>query len=312
MARRFDLVAYLKLFRFPLVFTAIADSWAGYFVSYLLASQHGEPWAFQVSRLGNLALISGGLYLFGMSLNDIADQKKDKESAPNKVIPSGRVSPRGAVIASSMMLGLSILGVFTAPVQSQIRIQVVWGLALLAILLYDLGWVKIPPIMGLVRVFNFSIGLVTTRFLDPLDVTLLVAPEFLYVTALTYVSTLEDVALDKLRLRGGIIGMGLAVLLAACLYSTAYYVRFPLIWAGGWHQAIVLAIAWIQVAWLVRRGWNAADKRGIMLLVRDGVAGIIVLDAVLVAGAVNWIHALIVGALILPAILSLAIFKRLA
>ena len=71
--RRFDLVAYLKLVRFPLVFTAIADSAAGYFIGRLGGDDPITP------TLGLLALSSAGLYLSGMALNDIADLPKVDE-----------------------------------------------------------------------------------------------------------------------------------------------------------------------------------------------------------------------------------------
>ena len=66
------------------------------------------------------------------------------------------------------------------------------------------------------------------------------------------------------------------------------------------------------MAWIVRRAWTARDKKGIMLLVRDGVGGIIFLDAAIVASVSGPIPGLCVAALSLPAILSVAIFKRLA
>src|SRR5439155_720032 len=80
-----DLVAYLKLFRFPLVFTAIADSAAG----YLAAS-----FQLEIGTLTLLAVSSAGLYFFGMALNDIADRERDKQLAPGRVLPSGRLSLR--------------------------------------------------------------------------------------------------------------------------------------------------------------------------------------------------------------------------
>ena len=72
--KRFDVVAYLKLFRFPLVFTAIADSAAG----HVIGRSYGRPeQGYTLPALGKLALMSAGLYLFGMALNDLADRKKE-------------------------------------------------------------------------------------------------------------------------------------------------------------------------------------------------------------------------------------------
>ncbi|HXX95082.1 MAG TPA: hypothetical protein VEN81_15760, partial [Planctomycetota bacterium] len=75
------MIAFLKLFRFPLVFTAIADSAAG----YLVVGRSADLFI-----LALLAVTSAGLYCFGMAMNDIADRDRDREIAPNRVLPSGR------------------------------------------------------------------------------------------------------------------------------------------------------------------------------------------------------------------------------
>jgi hypothetical protein len=49
-----------------------------------------------------------------------------------------------------------------------------------------------------------------------------------------------------------------------------------------------------------------------MMIVRDGVAGVILVDASLVISADHLVHGLVLAALLVPATLSLAIFKRLA
>ena len=74
---RFDVLAYLRLFRFPLIFTAIADSATGYL---LRTSWRGDP---DPLTLLLLAVSSAGLYCFGMAMNDIADRHRDREIAPN-------------------------------------------------------------------------------------------------------------------------------------------------------------------------------------------------------------------------------------
>ncbi|HLY74131.1 MAG TPA: hypothetical protein VKU80_08440, partial [Planctomycetota bacterium] len=104
MARRVDVVAYLKLFRFPLVFTAIADSATG---RLLVSCDFRAAWP----TLGLLALASAGLYFFGMSLNDIADRIRDKDIAPGRVLPSGRLGLGAARVACFAALAASLLGI---------------------------------------------------------------------------------------------------------------------------------------------------------------------------------------------------------
>lgn len=306
MGRRFDLVAYLKLFRFPLVFTAIADSWAGG-----MTTNHSLQW----STLGLLAVASGGLYLFGMALNDIADRDKDRRSAPGKVIPSGRVSLRGAVVGASVMLAVSFVAILVAAGSFRVQALVVWGCVLLCILAYDLHWVKAPPIMGLVRACNALLGMSVGRGLDVIGPTwvlvALVAPLFGYVTCLTYVSTLEDGPIDRRKVVGGAIGMSVFALLAACV--------IPLLmatWGGVSFSSIQmvpgLVPAWILVGWIGRRAWKAKERKDVMLVVRDGVAGIILVDAALVLASYDLEKGLITAGLLIPAIFCLFLFKKLA
>ncbi len=305
--RRFDVVAYLKLFRFPLVFTAIADSATGHVIGQTL----GRPGAYTLPALGKLAAMSAGLYLFGMALNDLADRRKDEKQAPTKVLPSGRVSVRGAWMASLGVLALSIGALLLIPPAPTLRQVVVWTLTLAAIGLYDFGLGKYPPMMGLVRALNFSLGVAASGEWKLWEMVLAALPEFIYVTALTYVSTLEDTALSRRRLGWGVSAMGLGLLTAAVLVPA---VRRAL---GGEVPGLLQELeaivgAWLVIAWLGRRAWKAADRRGVMLLVRDGVACIILLNAIYLASVQLWIPALAVASLIVPAALSLAIFKRLA
>src|SRR5262245_6322048 len=130
--RRFDVALYLKLFRFPLVFTAIADSAAG----YLIASTVVQP-----SAMILLALSSTGLYFFGMALNDIVDRDRDRQIAPNRVIPSGRLTLKAAKIAAFLALFVSLISISlildTPFLELFVQRIVTWGLVVLYIVLYD-------------------------------------------------------------------------------------------------------------------------------------------------------------------------------
>lgn len=315
MAGRFDVVAYLKLFRFPLVFTAIADSAAG----CLLVRW---PGMIQGSVLALLAVSSAGLYFFGMALNDIADREKDKASAPGRVLPSGRLSLRAARSAAVLALLISLGAVVAiSPVDLLQRIAF-WLLTVLAICAYNL-FLKFPPVMGLVRAFNLLLGAASAGDTLGMFITwalcLLALPMFVYVTSLTYASTLEDVGPDRTRLAFAVAGMALGALLAAGLapvfnavdgWSAASGAGRMVKSAMKHWQGFVFATP--LVAWLLRRAWAARDKKGIMLLIRDGVGGIILLDAAFLASGYGLTPAVYVAALVIPAAVSVAIFKRLA
>ena len=82
------LLALLQLTRMALVFTAIAD---GYCTALLRRNVFGDEDVLDPRRMISIAAISVGLYGFGMSLNDIADRKRDLHIASHRPLPSGRV-----------------------------------------------------------------------------------------------------------------------------------------------------------------------------------------------------------------------------
>jgi 4-hydroxybenzoate polyprenyltransferase len=310
MARRFDLVAYLKLFRFPLVFTAVADSAAGYLIA--------NPSSLQPLTMVLLALCSTGLYFFGMALNDIADRERDQDLAPNRVLPSGRLTLKSAKVAAFTALGFSfaaILLVLDTPILQRVA---VWGLLVFCISAYNL-FLKIPPMMGFVRAFNLLLGVAAGRIIgldisgQPWQYAMLAFPTLVYVSSLTYVSTLEDVGPSRTKLMVGTALMSVGALLAAmtgpAVQIAVYFAPFS---EAAFRSPSAFLFSIVLIGWIVRRAAHAEDKKGVMLLVRDGVAGIIVLDAALLASFEDVMTGLLVASLLGPAALSVAIFKRLA
>jgi 4-hydroxybenzoate polyprenyltransferase len=320
--KRFDVVAYLKLFRFPLVFTAIADSAAGY-----LLGAYEDP--VQVRTMVLLALASSGLYLFGMAFNDIADFKKDQQLAPNKVLPSGRVSPGGARIAAWTVLMVSLCAILAVREGPTLQRVILWAAILGAILGYDSHLLKYPPTMGLVRALNVLLGLGCRQVivlqgaprvgeLKVWECAILILPTLIYVSGLTYVSTLEDVEFSRGTLTVGVGMMSAGALLAVVAFPLLLFmfvsdltgrVSFPPVGIVRWPESMApLGL----IAWLLSRALRAKDRKGVMLLVRDGVAGIILLDSMILLGAGLPRQGLWIAALLLPAAAAVAIFKRLA
>lgn len=310
MARRFDLVAYLKLFRFPLVFTAMADSATGYLIE--------NPSSLQPLTMVLLALCSAGLYFFGMALNDIADRERDKDLAPNRVIPSGRLTLRGARVAAFTALGVSLAAVLLILDKPILQRVVTWAIVVFFIAAYNL-FLKIPPTMGFVRAFNLLLGVAAGRIIgfdmasQPWQYAMLAVPTLVYVSSLTYVSTLEDVGPSRTKLMVGTALMAVAALLAALAgpvtHMVVYFEPFS---EAAFRSPWAFLFSIVLIGWIVRRAAHADDKKGVMLLVRDGVAGIIVLDAALLASFEDAMTGLLVASLLGPAALSVAVFKRLA
>ncbi|MEE2521910.1 UbiA family prenyltransferase [Pseudarthrobacter sp. J75] len=96
--------SYLELVRAPAVLTVLGDTLAG-------GSAAGHSLG---GRRMALPLASACLYAGGMALNDYADRDVDSRERPERPIPSGRISPRNALTAASVLtvagLGLSAAG----------------------------------------------------------------------------------------------------------------------------------------------------------------------------------------------------------
>lgn len=312
--RRVDVVAYLKLFRFPLVFTAIADSATG---RLLVGGEFSTSWP----TLLLLAVSSAGLYFFGMSLNDIADRARDKELAPGRMLPSGRLSLGAALTACFTALAISLIALLAIRETPLAQRFIVWLHVCFFICAYNL-FLKIPPVMGLVRASNVLMGVFASLDLHSAGnswhaVIGVAVPSFVYVTALTYVSTLEEGTPNRVKLGIGAAFMVVGAGLTSFVVSLADALRS----FGRWHPVEIfesldkpwapLPFISILAGWIGWRAWKAEDKKGVMLLVRDGIGGIIFVDAALLAAYYPY-AACAVAALIVPAIVSVALFKKLA
>jgi hypothetical protein len=135
------LAPYLRLMRFPLVFTVIGDAWA---VRWMAADVSG-PWG--VPPVGQLALLAGVsfcLYAFGMVLNDVLDARHDALNFPARSIPSGQVKrARAGLLAIAFALAA---GALAWPLgRPSFDIAVTTALLILA---YN-GGLKRVPLLGL-------------------------------------------------------------------------------------------------------------------------------------------------------------------
>jgi len=141
--------AYLQLLRLPTVFTAMADIFLGFILTY----RGFQP----LDKLLGLLGASCGLYLAGMVFNDVFDRKQDALERPNRPIPSGRVSVMAAVVLGIVLMAGGVASAWTVNVWSQII-----ALALVpAILGYDavLKRTSLGPLgMGLCRFLNVMLG----------------------------------------------------------------------------------------------------------------------------------------------------------
>ena len=98
---RWPLKPYLQLVRLPNVFTAAADSLAGWL---LVGGGLAEP-----GRWLPLSAASMAIYAAGIALNDVFDYEIDLDERPGRPLPSGRVSRRFAAWLGGILLALGPL-----------------------------------------------------------------------------------------------------------------------------------------------------------------------------------------------------------
>lgn len=152
---RGGLLSYLRLCRFPAVFTALADIFAGYLLTHTSLS----PLPTFLWLLG----ASAGLYLSGMVFNDLFDFEQDSRERPSRPLPSGEVSRRNAALFGSGLMAGGLVCAWMADWRSLVIASAVAVL----ILLYD-GVLKRTPLgpltMGACRAGNLLLGASTAGF----------------------------------------------------------------------------------------------------------------------------------------------------
>jgi 4-hydroxybenzoate polyprenyltransferase len=182
--------AYLQLTRPANVVTAVADIWAGFAIAGAWDAMatnwiYGDQ-DFWLNLLW-LSLSTIGLYGGGVAFNDIADAELDAVERPERPIPSGRVSKKGAIGMASLLLLAGIASAF------QVN-NIAGGLAIAVAccaLLYDY-WGKhqhiFGPInMGLCRSGNLLLGISVVPALLNTTWYLGLLP-LVYVAAITIIS----------------------------------------------------------------------------------------------------------------------------
>ncbi len=113
------LLTLLQLTRMALVFTAISNS----LCTLLLALRRDTPAGSDLFLLLDwrlmllAALVSIGLYGFGMSLNDIIDRRRDEQLAAHRPLPSGRI---GLVTAHVICIALGLLAIAACALYSNL------------------------------------------------------------------------------------------------------------------------------------------------------------------------------------------------
>ncbi len=159
------LKAYLRLMRPANIVTAIADILLGFAASGSVVQfavwQSEELVIKNTSSLTWLILSTIGLYGGGVVFNDVFDFELDKVERPERPLPSGQASFKGAVILGSLLL---CIGVLTAFMASNVSGLIAIAIAALALIYAKYGKHNSllgPVNMGACRGGNLLLGIST-------------------------------------------------------------------------------------------------------------------------------------------------------
>jgi 4-hydroxybenzoate polyprenyltransferase len=283
---------YLQLMRPANLLTAAADILAGFAAAQVI----GRRDTANLAALPWLLVATIGLYGGGVVLNDVFDRALDSVERPERPLPSGRASVRGAAA-----LGVSLLvpGIGAAAMASPPSGALALLIALCAVL-YD-SWGKHRPLlaplnMGACRGLNLLLGVSAAPALVSQRWYLAFIP-IAYIAAITAVSAGE---VHGGRRATGRLALGLqaGVLLALLTMTRGAPIPF-----------LSLLPFMALLTWRVLPPfWRAAadpQPNRIRTAVRAGVLSLIVLDASIAALYAGPLYGLIVLAL-LPAAARLA------
>jgi hypothetical protein len=298
----------LQLARLALVFTAVADGVASLLLLTSLRPLDGG--ALTVGRVTAAALVSVGLYGFGMTLNDIIDRRRDEQLAAHRPLPSGRIGVAAAhlVCAAFGLLAL-VSGVMLSQYQpSEARtmtlLLLIWTGLLIAFYDFAGKYLVAPGLLtlGLIRFFHATV---------PAPQLPLVWHPLLLLNHVAILSTvcyhLEQKRPPLTRVHWWSVLGGLVFIDATCL-GFVWWKRGGLapealveslgIGPGLW-LAGVAVIVFAIVALVIRRAIPDPRTAGQTLMLY-GLLWLIIYDAAFVAGQVGAAPALLI-LLLLPA-----------
>jgi hypothetical protein len=294
-----NLKPYLQLVRLPNLFTAVADSLAGWL---LVESSLHSP-----GRWLPLALASLATYAGGIVLNDVLDYEVDRKERPARPLPSGRVNRRFAAVFGSACL---VLGLLLAAAGSP-RAVVVEVVLIVAVLAYDLGLKRTllgPEVMGACRGLNLLLGLSASANLGGPAGWIAAASYATFVAGITWISRSEvdPVSVTAPGRAVGVILQNLAFLgyLAVAVHPESFSPSSPApiaFRAAGIALLLALAVVVNRKSVLTLR---ATDPAVVQKAVKVGILSLVWLHVGLLLAVHGPIAALSVAWLWFPAVVA--------
>jgi hypothetical protein len=302
------LLSVLQLARLALVFTAVADGVASLLLLTRLRPLDGG--ALTVGRVIAAALVSVGLYGFGMTLNDIIDRRRDEQLAAHRPLPSGRIGVGAAhLICAAFGLLALVAGVLLSQYQpSEARtmtlLLLIWTGLLIAFYDFAGKYLVAPGLLtlGLIRFFHATV---------PAPQLPLVWHPLLLLNHVAIISTacyhLEQKRPPLTRIHWWSVLGGLVFIDATCLgfvwWKRGGMAPDTLIESLGITARLWLPLASVIVfaivAVVIRRAIADSRTAG-QTIMMYGLLWLIVYDAAFVAGHVGYVPALLI-LLLLPA-----------
>jgi 4-hydroxybenzoate polyprenyltransferase len=315
----FKLLALLQLTRVALAFTAIADAWAILLLQPPGAASLTIAWPIILKML-LMAVVSFGLYGFGMALNDLLDVRRDRIFAPRRPIPSGRIKPTSALVVALTLLMfaflaaafLTLVTVWTKPSPLRVRDIVPYSfffaLATAALIVfYDatakyLGGLGLVT-LGLIRGLHCLIGNPKTPLLF---LSMILMTHVILVSTISYHLENKRPRLNKgdilTVVLGVLIGNGLMLWYTVTRHNwTAQSpLRNALIMLIG--PAIAGAVYWLWAASLITAPLSPRQKGERLMLL--GLFWLFMYDASMLLGNGQWLAGVAITLLLLCAVLS--------
>jgi 4-hydroxybenzoate polyprenyltransferase len=290
---------YLQLVRLPNLFTAAADSLAGWLI-VRGSLESPERWL-------PLVLASVAIYAAGIVLNDVFDYEIDLRERPKRPLPSGRVSRRFAAWLGGIALAM---GPVLAGLSGSMSSLVV-ALALAScVLAYDAGLKRTvlgPEAMGACRGLNLLLGLSQGPEMGGPAAWLVATGLGLFIVGVTWISR-SEVETGKTRgLVAGLVlqGVALIVLIVACSrpgWFRSMDSATPIVGSSAFGLIVLLAVGSLAG----RAGFHAYRRpvpETFQRAVKTGVLSLVWLDVAAVAAVRGPATALWVAALWVPAFL---------
>lgn len=277
----------LQLMRPANIITAISDIIAGIAIAGLLIP---EIWNQQVViQILLLIIATIGLYGGGIVFNDIFDLKQDEINRPERVIPSGRLSLKGAQTLGVSLFTIGLIAAFLVSERSGL-IAVIIVVLTLTYDKYSKHYKFLGPLnMGLCRGANLILGMSINAYLIPEYFIIGIIP-VIFVAAITLTAQKETKGKNKLAI---ITAMILDFVVIIGFFLMAYYFDLNL------KSAAIFLLFWYGINALAKA--KAILNNNPILIqkaVKIAVLSLIPLNAGYVAGFSSIFMALLVMCLL--------------